>query len=194
MIISFRLISHLIFPFLFAPHLILYFLILIKSYLVSSSIIEAILNMHEFLLFFTNHFRQHSFCSSLSPLKGQRWGSAFPGDFLPEKLDSSASFFSFDHKYREVEGVVYQRQIPDLRVESDHRSSKTNSENLDAEDGEKKDKSCEKKEDCSEKDYLFDDELGLYYCGDFCSKRAAGIQAAALSGIDVANHVLKTLF
>ena len=42
-------------------------------------------------------------------------------------------------------------------------------------------------------DYLYDDELGLYYCGDFCSKRVAGMQAAAMSGIDVADHVYKTL-
>ena len=49
-------------------------------------------------------------------------------------------------------------------------------------------------ENIVEKDYLYDDELGLYYfCGDFCSKRVAGIQAAAMSGIDVADHVYKTL-
>ena len=47
-------------------------------------------------------------------LKGQRWGSALPGDFLPENID-----FSSDSRYKEVEGVVYQRKIPDLRLDND---------------------------------------------------------------------------
>jgi hypothetical protein len=39
-------------------------------------------------------------------------------------------------------------------------------------------------------DYVFDDELGLYYAGDFISYRNPGFEAAALSGLDVATHII----
>ena len=42
-------------------------------------------------------------------------------------------------------------------------------------------------------DFLADDELRLYYAGDFCSKRAPGFEAAALSGVDVAEHIRERL-
>ena len=42
-------------------------------------------------------------------------------------------------------------------------------------------------------DYLADDDLRLYYAGDFCSKRPPGFEAAALSGLDVAEHILANL-
>jgi predicted NAD/FAD-dependent oxidoreductase len=40
-------------------------------------------------------------------------------------------------------------------------------------------------------DYLADDEQGLYYAGDFCSQRNPGFEASALSGLDVAEHMIK---
>lgn len=43
------------------------------------------------------------------------------------------------------------------------------------------------------KNFLHDDDLGLFYAGDFCSYRAAGVEAAYLSGVDVANHVFNLL-
>ena len=43
-------------------------------------------------------------------------------------------------------------------------------------------------------DFLADETLGLYYAGDFCSKRNPGFEAAALSGLDVAEHMLRTVF
>ena len=43
------------------------------------------------------------------------------------------------------------------------------------------------------RDYLHDDNLKLFYAGDFCSRRSAGVEAACLSGIDVANHVHELL-
>ena len=43
------------------------------------------------------------------------------------------------------------------------------------------------------RDYLYDDDLKLFYAGDFCSRRIAGVEAACLSGIDVANHVHELL-
>ena len=42
-------------------------------------------------------------------------------------------------------------------------------------------------------DYLADDGIMLYYAGDFCSKRPPGFEAAALSGLDVAEHILENL-
>ena len=48
-------------------------------------------------------------------------------------------------------------------------------------------------EEIKTKNYLYDDELGLYYCGDFCSQGVAGIQAASLSGLQVASHLMNTL-
>jgi predicted NAD/FAD-dependent oxidoreductase len=39
-------------------------------------------------------------------------------------------------------------------------------------------------------DYVLDDSLGLYYAGDFCSHRNPGFEAAALSGLDVAKHIV----
>ena len=43
------------------------------------------------------------------------------------------------------------------------------------------------------KDYLADDAQGLYYAGDFCSQRCPGFEAAALSGLDVADHMIASL-
>lgn len=53
--------------------------------------------------------------------------------------------------------------------------------------------STECSEDVRLPDFLSDDELGLYYAGDFCSHRTPGIEAACLSGIDVATHVFNAL-
>ena len=44
--------------------------------------------------------------------------------------------------------------------------------------------------DSERKDFVADDELGLYYAGDFCSHRNPGFEAAALSGLDVAKHIM----
>ena len=90
-------------------------------------------------------------------------------------------------KYKNVEGVIYQREIPDLRVEK-------YKENIEVEIATEVLATHTK---CSENDelpdFLSDDELGLYYAGDFCSKKTPGIQAACLSGIDVATHVFNAL-
>jgi predicted NAD/FAD-dependent oxidoreductase len=41
------------------------------------------------------------------------------------------------------------------------------------------------------KDFVAYDEVGLYYAGDFCSNRNPGFEAAALSGLDVAKHIVE---
>ena len=39
------------------------------------------------------------------------------------------------------------------------------------------------------KDFVADDDLQLYYAGDFCSNRCPGFEAAALSGFHAAAHI-----
>ena len=39
------------------------------------------------------------------------------------------------------------------------------------------------------RDYLADDGRGLYYAGDFCSRRNPGFEAAALSAMDAAEAI-----
>lgn len=43
------------------------------------------------------------------------------------------------------------------------------------------------------KDFLYDDAQRIFYCGDFCSRRVAGVEAAVLSGEDCGRHVAKLL-
>ena len=42
-------------------------------------------------------------------------------------------------------------------------------------------------------DFVAADEQRLYYCGDFCSGRAPGFEAAALSALDAAAHIIGEL-
>lgn len=42
-------------------------------------------------------------------------------------------------------------------------------------------------------DFVADDNLHLYYAGDFVSHRNPGFEAAALSGLDLAKHLVNTL-
>ena len=43
------------------------------------------------------------------------------------------------------------------------------------------------------RDFAAVDELRVYYAGDFCSARAPGFEAAALSGVDAARHIASAL-
>mmetsp|Transcript_28349 Transcript_28349/g.27168 ORF Transcript_28349/g.27168 Transcript_28349/m.27168 type:complete len:500 (-) Transcript_28349:66-1565(-) len=94
-------------------------------------------------------------------LQGQRWGSALPGSFLQkEQLNQD---FESDLIYANIEGCVYEKKLPDLNVNSNGFNEKKN--------------------------YLYDDKLKLFYGGDFCSTRIPGVEAAVLSGLDLADHV-----
>jgi hypothetical protein len=101
-------------------------------------------------------------------------------------------------KFQDVEGTIYQRNIPDLRVRNkvDKKLVLVENEDKDEEKGctenstvPGSNSSVKEKEEEIPRDYLYDDNLGLFYAGDFCSRRTAGVEAACLSGIDVANHV-----
>ena len=118
--------------------------------------------------------------------QGQRWGSAVPGDFLPPDLDLTKST-----KFVNVEGVIYQREIPDLRLR--HDNIRCLMSDLDIRSSEENDIIRDGIAEKELKNFLHDDDLGLFYAGDFCSHRAAGVEAAYLSGIDVADHVFHLL-
>lgn len=45
----------------------------------------------------------------------------------------------------------------------------------------------------TDRDFVADDDLHLYYAGDFCSNRCPGFEAAALSGMNAAAHIKETL-
>ena len=83
--------------------------------------------------------------------------------------------------------MIYQSTIPDLNVKVKYSAdSPTDFET-------KSDSPVDNAYEEKTKNYLYDDELGLYYCGDFCSQGVAGIQAASLSGLQVASHLMNTL-
>ena len=93
-----------------------------------------------------------------------------------------------------MEGTIYQRDIPDLRVCKKDEKKLLSVENEDK--GRIENLTVpefnfhiNEKENEIPRDYLYDDSLGLFYAGDFCSRRTAGVEAASLSGMDVANHV-----
>lgn len=44
----------------------------------------------------------------------------------------------------------------------------------------------------STRDYIVNDELRVYYAGDFCSHRNPGFEASALSGVGVARHIVES--
>lgn len=97
-------------------------------------------------------------------LQGQRWGSAIPGDRDAADLV-------------EIAGTKYQRSIPNLATKDTRVIPlMTSSASSDA-----------------KVDFLSDDSCGLYYCGDFCSYRVAGVEAAVLSAEDCARHVIKVM-
>ena len=43
----------------------------------------------------------------------------------------------------------------------------------------------------TKENFVADDSIGLYYGGDFCSHLNPGFEAAALSGLDLAKHILR---
>ena len=101
-----------------------------------------------------------------------------------------------------IEDMIDRNQVDDNGNSKDkskqdfnqsHVSNSMNICNKEQKMRKENDRSNVNEENGVEKDYLYDDELGLYYCGDFCSKRVAGVQAAVLSGIDAADHIYKTI-
>ena len=100
-------------------------------------------------------------------LQGQRWGSALPA---PAGIGGRDGFGRGAEATTEM-GVTYDMSTPPLvYARPDPMESGRSAE-----------------------DYLADAPLGLYYAGDFCSGRAPGFEAAALSGNDAAECLQRTL-
>ena len=70
----------------------------------------------------------------------------------------------------QVMGVTYQSEVPPLLPAA-------------AEDAASAERA----------DFVADDGQRLYFAGDFCSSRAPGFEAAALSGFDAAEHIVRQL-
>lgn len=109
-------------------------------------------------------------------LQGQRWGSAFPAPVVkfsstsaPGKYLSTEGAGTGGSRVK-IAGVVYDTTTPDLRP---HQGGAVGRHP-------------------GEQDFFMDTQLGLYYASDFCSTRLPGVEAAVLSGLDAAEHIVKT--
>ena len=98
-------------------------------------------------------------------LQGQRWGSALPA---PPATAAGAGRARAPTVV-EVAGDAFDSAPPPLVPPPD-----------DADGGRRL-------------DYVADDEAGLYLAGDFVSSRPPGVEAAVLSGLDVAEHIARVL-
>lgn len=122
----------------------------------------------------------HTSCVPLPKLAyvgGQRWGSAFPA---PAGVDGR------DRQGRgpssvEVLGVTYDGAVSLALTPTALPDSGAGPRGHLPVDG------------IDERDYLVDDELQIYYAGDYLSNRLPGVEAAALSGLDAARHLAAVL-
>ena len=96
-------------------------------------------------------------------LQGQRWGSGLPID--PERVSSD--------DVEEICGTRYASKVKGGSIvyppSCDANSDDDGNTNF---------------------NFVADDDKGLYYGGDFCSSLNPGIEAAALSGFDLARHII----
>jgi hypothetical protein len=99
-------------------------------------------------------------------LQGQRWGSALPaasslaGRDMKGRSDSTVDVLGVAYDGRQTVPLVYDRPAAAAGCAGD-----------------------------GDQDFIADDAMRLYYAGDFCSRRNPGLEAAALSGVDVADHI-----
>ena len=97
-------------------------------------------------------------------LQAQRWGSALPAPANRGGRDING--YSAETTV-EVCGGRYEEGMPPVSGEHDDESGGS--------------------------DYVALDSCRIAYAGDFCSRRAPGFEAAALSGLDAATHMAKVL-
>ncbi|MGK3746756.1 MAG: hypothetical protein ACI90V_013619 [Bacillariaceae sp.] len=107
-------------------------------------------------------------------IQGQRWGSGIPID--PERTTPD--------NIEEICGTQYATSFNGSLV---YPPSSYNNSNINSNDDNDIDKDTA---DGVVVDFLADDKLGLYYAGDFCSSLNPGFEAAALSGFDLAQHII----
>jgi hypothetical protein len=102
-------------------------------------------------------------------IQGQRWGSGIPID--PKRTTPD--------NIEEICGTQYATNFDGSLVYPP--SSHNNNNDDDDDTGNTTDGVV---------DFLADDNLGLYYAGDFCSNLNPGFEAAALSAFDLAQHII----
>jgi predicted NAD/FAD-dependent oxidoreductase len=107
-------------------------------------------------------------------LQGQRWGSAFPAPRVKtQQCKSAAGHWSVEEAQEEgdgrvrVAGVMYDSRTPDMSLSTERQQSED-----------------------QQPDYFADLEKGAFYAGDFCSQRTPGVEAAVLSAVDAAEHII----
>ena len=107
-------------------------------------------------------------------LQGQRWGSALPAPSGVGGRDAKGR----GAQTVELMGVEYESSTPPLVFARPNPTADDLATMMFAEDAD---------------DYLADDALGLYYAGDFTSRRAPGFEAAALAGLAAAEHIARRI-
>ncbi len=109
-------------------------------------------------------------------MQGQRWGSAIPAPASTAGRDCTGRCASTV----EVLGVSYDGGgLPELVYDRPAAAAGRSD--------------CHAPGNDSTRDFVADDALGLYYAGDFCSRRNPGFEAAALSGAAVADHIVRVV-
>ena len=98
-------------------------------------------------------------------LQAQRWGSAFPAPSSVEGRDVRGR----GPTSMEVLGITYESAVPPLVYERPAAEM-----SADAQD---------------EADFLAEEALGIFYAGDYCSRRAPGFEAACLSGLEAGEYI-----
>lgn len=130
-------------------------------------------------------------------LQGQRWGSAFPAPVACCCVhETPTSFFFQDtgpqqsspeaNSRTEIMGVLYETATPATATTGMPSIVDASAPAVAADD----DANFEANKDIHGRDFFVDTNVGLYYAGDFCSTRLAGIEAAFLSGHGAAQHIL----
>ena len=125
-----------------------------------------------------------AFAAALAPLMGgaeqlpevtyitaQRWGSAMPAPVNAGGRDACGT-------------SEHTRTVLNVRYDSATRLALT---------PECSTRMLDPQPSAGERDFLYDDTLKVYYAGDFCSWRVPGVEAAALSGLHVAQHMSAAL-
>jgi len=115
-------------------------------------------------------------------LQAQRWGSGLPID--PERVPE-------DH-VQEICGTRYASKTKGSLVYNTDDDNDNNNDNDDQQQQQRH--ATANSYSCSyskRQNFVADDEQGLYYCGDFCSNLNPGFEAAALSGLDLAEHIAR---
>jgi len=125
-----------------------------------------------------------AFAAALAPLMGgaeqlpevtyitaQRWGSAMPAPVNAGGRDACGT-------------SEHTRTVLNVRYDSATRLALT---------PECSTRMLDPQPSAGERDFLYDDALKVYYAGDFCSWRVPGVEAAALSGLHVAQHMSAAL-